>query len=76
MLGRLEMDVSDCVDTYKDLLEDVFGHRKHKYEVGLKGNLQARFDESLLRTAIEKTVGKKTDVNTMFDDGKLRSSRT
>lgn len=76
MLGRLEMDVSESVRTYKDLLENVFGQQKHKWEIDFWGNIQARFDEALLQTAIEKTVAKKTEASTMFEDEQNRCTKT
>lgn len=76
MLGRLEMDVSECIKIYKDLLKDVFGHRKNMWKVSLKGKVQAQFDAMLLRKAIEKTVISKIAEDTMFEDGQQRSART
>lgn len=76
MLGRLEMDVSECIEIYKNLLKDVFGYRKKMWKVSLKGKFQAQFDETLLRKAIEKTVKSKIAVDIMFEDGQQRSART
>jgi hypothetical protein len=76
MLGRLEMDVPECIKIYKGLLKDVFEHRKNMWKVSLKGKVQAQFDETLLKKAIEKTVKSKIAVHTMFEDGQERFART
>jgi hypothetical protein len=76
MLGRLEMDVPECIKIHKGFLKDVFGHRRIMWKVSLKGKVQAQFDETLLKKAIEKTVKSKIAVDTMFEDGQQRSVRT
>ncbi|PGH27746.1 hypothetical protein AJ80_00534 [Polytolypa hystricis UAMH7299] len=31
MLGRLEMDVDECIEAYNNLVESVFGEKLHRY---------------------------------------------
>ena len=59
MLGRLRMDVSECIMVYKSLFEKIFARRKHKYPVNLWGNfgsLQNKFDSNMLRDSIIEIV--------------------
>ena len=51
MLGRLEMDVSSCIDAYVALSDTVF-HKVH-HRVRLNGKTQARFDTAALERAIK-----------------------
>jgi hypothetical protein len=41
MLGRLEMDVSDCIRIYKEMFKEVFGNQRHWWPVNLTGRVQA-----------------------------------
>lgn len=59
MLGRLKMDVSECIEVYTSLFERIFKTQKHKYPVNLWGNfgsLQNRFDSDILRDSIKEIV--------------------
>ena len=57
MLGRLEMDVDECLQTYKKLLEKIF-KSKSRIPVTIKGKTKARFDSKSLRQSIEDIVRK------------------
>ena len=56
MLGRLGMDVDDCIDKYTTMVEDVFGEKAHRVRVGWSGKIKPRFKSSALRTAITKVI--------------------
>lgn len=56
MLGRLEMDVDECIDAYSDLAAAVFGERLSSVPVNFKGDITARFDSVKLESAIGKVV--------------------
>jgi hypothetical protein len=44
MLGRLEMDVDECITAYSRLAEAVFGEKLSSFPVNIKGRVKARFD--------------------------------
>ncbi|KAG5784385.1 hypothetical protein H9Q73_001997 [Fusarium xylarioides] len=58
MLGRLRMEVDECISAYNDLIKVVFNDkaRVHQSKVSLLGQTQARFDSGGLKAAIEKTL--------------------
>ncbi|KAL5591351.1 hypothetical protein FOVSG1_010240 [Fusarium oxysporum f. sp. vasinfectum] len=58
MLGRLQMDVDECISAYTDLTKVVFNEkaRVHQSKFSLLGQTQARFDSGGLKAAIEKTL--------------------
>ncbi|KAA6412978.1 MAG: hypothetical protein FRX48_02721 [Lasallia pustulata] len=60
MLGRLEMDVDECIETYKCLLETIF-KSKSLIPVTIKGKTKARFDSNILRQSIEDIIRKHID---------------
>jgi hypothetical protein len=56
MLGRLEMDVDECIGAYSDLAAAVFGQKLSSIPVNFKGNVKARFDSAKLESAIRRVV--------------------
>ncbi|KAA6407334.1 MAG: hypothetical protein FRX48_08882 [Lasallia pustulata] len=60
MLGRLEMDVDECIETYKCLLETIF-KSKSLIPVTIEGKTKARFDSNILRQSIEDIIRKRID---------------
>lgn len=59
MLGRLKMDVSECIGVYTSMFERIFEKQKHRYSVNLWenfGSLQNRFDSDILRDSIKSIV--------------------
>ena len=44
MLGRLEMDVDECITAYSDLAEAVFEAKLSSIPFNMKGKVKARFD--------------------------------
>ncbi|OGM47679.1 putative kinesin [Aspergillus bombycis] len=75
MLGRLEMSVDECIDTYVKLISTVF-EKKSRWPVNLSGNVRSRFDATKLESAIKDVVtshgAKETD---LFNDGCERGCR-
>ncbi|KAL9128122.1 MAG: hypothetical protein Q9217_003143 [Psora testacea] len=57
MLGRLQMDVDECITAYAALSNQVFNKRRHR--VRINGQVQGRFDTAELERAIKEIVGKK-----------------
>lgn len=56
MLGRLKMDVDECITAYSDLAATVFGEILRRILVNVKGNVKPRFDSTKLENAIQKVV--------------------
>ncbi len=59
MLGRLKMDVDECICAYTSMFERIFKKQKHKFAVNHWanfGSLQNRFDSELLRDSIKEIV--------------------
>lgn len=57
MLGRLEMDVDECIAAYVKLMEVVFQKEsKFKLLSGMIGNMEGRFDANRLEKAISDVI--------------------
>jgi hypothetical protein len=46
MLGRLEMDIDDCIETYTNMFQMIFG--KKGLPVNMWGKIKGRFDSTAL----------------------------
>ena len=69
MLGRLEMDVAECIAAYCKLSESVFKVKKHWSSITLRGDIQSRFDSQKLRAAVEAVLNDKNlPPTTLFND--------
>ncbi|KAK4692774.1 hypothetical protein P7C71_g4499, partial [Lecanoromycetidae sp. Uapishka_2] len=55
MLGRLRMDVQECIDTYLEMADGVFS-KVHHLPVNLRGRTHGRYNQDALREAIEHVV--------------------
>jgi hypothetical protein len=77
MLGRLEMDVDDCISAYTTLIKAVFEEKSSCLPVGWMGETRAQFDSKKLKRAIEEVIHSKgASTVDHFNDGKLRGCRT
>jgi hypothetical protein len=77
MLGRLGMDVDQCIAAYSDLAAAVFSERLSHFPVNLSGTVRARFDCEKLEGAIKKVVVQSGASETaLFNDGIERGCRT
>jgi len=56
MLGRLKMDVDECIKAYTGMFKDIFEKKKHAFSVNFRGNLQGKFDSDVLKESIKKIV--------------------
>lgn len=76
MLGRLEMDVDECISAYSDLMKTVFDEKSSRLPINWTGRVKAQFDSKKLKTAIEGAVAchgiSKSD---LFNDGNHRGCR-
>lgn len=76
MLGRLEMDVQECIDGYRDLMKCVFSEKSRAICVDLAGNLKAQYDSKKLRAAIEHVIESAGfSPNDPLNDGQARKCR-
>ncbi|KAJ6050923.1 protein kinase subdomain-containing protein [Penicillium canescens] len=77
MLGRLEMDIDECIDAYSDLAAAVFGEKLSLIPVNFKGDIKARFDSAKLESAIRKVVERSgVSEQNLFNDGIDRGCKT
>jgi hypothetical protein len=76
MLGRLEMDVDECIAAYSDLAAAVFGEKLSHIPVNMKGQVKPRFDSARLESAIKKVVTRSgASVTDLLNDGTERGCR-
>ncbi|KAL8650448.1 MAG: hypothetical protein Q9226_005138 [Calogaya cf. arnoldii] len=77
MLGRLEMDIDECISCYTELMRKVFATRKSLIPMTWwGGKTEGRFDSSNLRTAVEEVITKRgLSKQEPLDDGKDRGCR-
>lgn len=77
MLGRLEMNVDECITAYRKLIGDVFREKKHRFSLSRKGDIAAKFSSKQLETAMNEVVTKDdgTSPSDLFNDTKPRSCR-
>jgi len=77
MLGRLQMDVGECLAHFENLMKSVFEDKEHLVSFTWAGKVQNRFDPTKLKAAILEVLrSKKIPETEMFDDGKERPCRT
>lgn len=77
MLGRLEMNVDECIAAYLDITEAVFSQKKSYLPFNLMGKVKAQFDSSKLEKAILATIKKRgISEAELFNDGTERGCKT
>ncbi|KAH8645396.1 acyl transferase/acyl hydrolase/lysophospholipase [Xylariales sp. PMI_506] len=77
MLGRLEMDVDECIEAYGDLAKTVFGKKKSLGPFDFRGKIKSRFDSAKLSAAIRKVIKDRSmSEDDLFNDGAERSCKT
>jgi hypothetical protein len=76
MLGRLEMDVDECIIAYNKLIQDIFQDQLHRAPLSWSGRVQSQFDAAKLKAAVEEVVNKQGLLPTdPFNDGKPRGCK-
>ncbi|KAJ5732391.1 Acyl transferase/acyl hydrolase/lysophospholipase, partial [Penicillium malachiteum] len=76
MLGRLEMDVDECIEAYRALMESVFSDKTRKIALDWSGNVKAQYDSQKLRAAIEHViVSAGVSPDALMNDGNSRRCR-
>lgn len=77
MLGRLEMDVDECIVAYSDLAAAVFSKKLSRVPVTINGKIKPRFDSAKLEEAINRVVAQYGASRIeMLNDGNERGCRT
>ena len=77
MLGRLEMDVDECIAAYSELMKAVFVEQSSWLPVSWTGKVKARFDSGKLKGAVEDVISSRGISSTdAFHAGKDRGCRT
>jgi len=56
MLGRLEMDVDQCITEYNELSKRIFGEPRRRFAVGWSGKITAKFSSAKLAEEIRKVT--------------------
>ena len=76
MLGRLEMDVDECISAYNKLMQNVFDGKSSWLPVGWTGKTKALFDSKRLKAAIEEVISLHGASNTdLLNNGSPRGCR-
>jgi hypothetical protein len=76
MLGRLEMDVDDCIEAYTELIKTIFSKRESRTGQGLRSSLEAKFSSRRLQEGIESVLKKQgVSPDEAFNDGRTGISR-
>jgi uncharacterized protein YqgV (UPF0045/DUF77 family) len=57
MLGRLEMTIDECIESYLSLSDQIFQKKAHR--VNIQGKIQGRFDSNKLEDVIQEVVRKR-----------------
>ena len=58
MLGRLEMDVDECISAYNELTRAVFEEKSSRLSISWSGTIKAQFDSKRLKNAIEEVIAR------------------
>ena len=67
MLGRLQMDVDECISKYKNIMKKVFEEKSGWFPISLKnwlpiswtGGIKAQFDSKRLQGAMKGVITRK-----------------
>jgi hypothetical protein len=54
MLGRLEMDVDECIEAYTSMFKTIFAKKDLPFNIW--GNIKGRFDSTVLEECIHKIL--------------------
>ncbi|KAH7111140.1 phospholipase, patatin family protein [Dendryphion nanum] len=76
MLGRLQMNVDECILEYKNIMKAVFEKNSGWLPISWTGKVKARFDPTRLEDAIKGVITRegasKTD---LLNDGNIRDCK-
>jgi len=54
MLGRLRMNIHECIEAYLSLSDRIFQKKRHR--VTIRGKIQGRFDSEELAQAVRDVI--------------------
>ena len=54
MLGRLEMDINECISAYTTLSDQIFQKQRHRFKIS--GQIQGRFDAAELEHSVKEVI--------------------
>jgi hypothetical protein len=76
MLGRLEMDVDECITSYNDIMRTVFGEKLGKPPSSLEADIKPQFDSATLEKALKGVIaGCSIPETAQLNDGVKRGCR-
>ncbi|CAG8919613.1 unnamed protein product [Penicillium salamii] len=76
MLGRLEMNVDECLMAYTELMESIFSQKINNVPVDWSGNIISQYDSKRLKSAIEMVITRAGFSPTdLMNDEKLRPTK-
>lgn len=77
MLGRLGMEVENCIEAYSDIMGKVFHAKPKKKPTGQDRKLELRLDHNELSQAIESAIRTQGRDGTkpFYDEGSKNSCR-
>ena len=64
MLGRLKMNINECIEAYLSLSDRILQKKRHS--VGIHGKIQSRFDSEELGKIVKEVIKSKG-----LDEGSL-----
>jgi hypothetical protein len=77
MLGRLEMDMDECITEYCALMKTMFKEQTSLLPISWRGKLKTRFDSTKLKRAVEEVINRAGASPTdAFNDGRSSRCRT
>lgn len=76
MLGRLDMNIDECISAYSELMQTVFGDKANSIPVDWSGNIKPQYDSRKLKAAVDHVI-KRTGLepDDPMNDGKPRRCR-
>lgn len=76
MLGRLEMDIDECILAYSRLIKTVFDEKSSRLPFGWRGKIKAQFNSARLESAIKEIITSRgLPEAVFFNDGTTRGCR-
>lgn len=76
MLGRLEMDMDECISAYSDLMKTVFNEKSSCLLIDSAGRVKMQIDSKKLKNAIDGALARHgASKNDLFNDGNRRRCR-
>ncbi|KAM7213422.1 Acyl transferase/acyl hydrolase/lysophospholipase [Rhypophila decipiens] len=70
MLGRLEMDVDSCLETYREFIPQVFS-KPSTFPITWSGNLRPRYSSKTLRETVIHIIGRRVGTSNEKDPSEV-----